>query len=135
MNRIPLRLCTVSDARWYYLNGKPIRFESFQSFGGKDSKGNNPSISLDEKLNSSFVPDGSLKWKSSKDNYWSVIPNWLLQSDSGPYYTPVDKSFYYYLGGDHSDYDGYYWMQICSNPLNALSEDCMDEVNIWIPAL
>ena len=78
MNRIPLRLCTVSDARWYYLNGKPLMFESFQSYDGKDT-----SIALNEKLSSSFTFDGCLKWKSSKDNSCNIISNWLLQNNSG----------------------------------------------------
>ena len=134
MNRIPLRNCTVHDARWYYLNGKPIIFNSFQTFGGKDENGYKPSIALNGKMDSSFSLDGSLKWESSKDNSSGIIHDWLSQNINGPYYTNNSQSLFYYLGGHHSEY-GFYWMQICSNPLNVLSEDCMDEIMVWIPAL
>ena len=134
MNRIPLRLCTVSDARWYYLNGKPILFKSFQTSGGKDDDGNNPSIAADENLDSSFALDGSLICVSPKDGRWGIVPNWLSQDISGPYYTTDSQPIFYFLGGQLSEY-GYYWMQICSNPFNVLSEDCLDEVQVWIPDL
>ena len=77
------------------------------------------------------MPDGSLKWEVPDQNS-GIIPNWLTQHVSGPYFAEREQPVFYYLGGQHSEY-GYYWMQICSGPLNVLSEDCMDEVNVWIP--
>lgn len=139
MNRIPLRLCTVSDARDYYLKGKTILFRSFQTYNEKDEKddnGNNPSIAPNEELYSSFILDGSLKWKLLKDQTWGIIHNWLSENNNGPYYFHSNDSqpIFYYLGGYHSE-EGYSWLQICSDPLNVLSSDCLDGVHVWIPTV
>jgi hypothetical protein len=68
----------------------------------------------------------------------SIIKDWLSKSNSGPY-TVGDSnknnlSDFYYLGGTFV-YGGEYIkgrLQICSNPLNVLSEDCLDETNCWV---
>ncbi|CAN5578220.1 hypothetical protein BH23THE1_BH23THE1_32490 [soil metagenome] len=134
MQRIPLRICTVSDAQWYYKHKLPIKYLSMQTYGGKDENGKVPSIKTYQELNSTFVLDGNLKWENTKTGEHAIIPNWLTYNTNGPYYTTDFQSIYCYLGGYRLE-DEYYWMQICSRPLNGLSEDCFDEVNVWIPAL
>lgn len=131
MNRIPLRPCTVADARWYYNNKLPIKYTAPQTYGGKDENGHVPSIKSFDNLDSIFLLDGHLKWE--KDDKSGIIAYWLAQSTDGPYSTTDESPIFYYLGGLRYDGTEHYWMQICSGPLNVLSEDCMDEQNVWIP--
>lgn len=109
--------------------------------------------SLDE-LDNKFIFDGSLYWNGVDEygnNVSGVIDNWLIDYDDGPYWSTVDKKSkdnnqrgravnnpseivylnkiynlnYVSLNGYHSRYPSAS-LQICSDPLNILSEDCMD---------
>lgn len=126
-----LRPCTVDDARQYYARREPIRFMSMQTYGGKDDKGEIPSVQSLADLSTTFMLDGNLKWRHGQTE--GIIADWLTLSKDGPYYQSKNQSVFYYLSGNHSEY-GYYWMQICSRPLNVLSQNCMDEVHVWIIA-
>lgn len=138
---IPLKLLTVNQVRTKYWNkdkkaGKKINYYCFQTYDGKDIDGNRPKISGNTKPNV-FIPDGTLIHHNSKTGQKTIINDWLSQSKSGPY-KRNDKSkglndFYYLRGycrnGNKKEKK---CLQICSGPLNALSEDCLDEVNCWV---
>lgn len=129
MKRVHLRQCTVTDARNYYLQGRPIRYKSPQT-GGETTLPLQPT----ERLPNEFMLDGTLKWEDSRTNQSSIIPDWLSQNIDGPYPpgTKGNQPIFYFLGGHHSEF-GHYWMQVCSDPLNMLSEDCLDSIFVWIP--
>ena len=87
-----------------------------------------------------FWPSGTLIRRDNNDRSKEVrTSNWLRRkgSQGGPY-GPKDKdsSVYYYLEGcSRSSERGpceVVNLQICSDPLNVLSEDCGDEVNCWV---
>ena len=131
MNRIFLRPCIINDAREHFLNGVPISFNSMQTSDFKLEDGNTPSIGRYEQLENSFTLDGSLLCQRGDNEI--IVANWLERNLDGPYYFKNNSDVFYFLGGWH-DKIGYYWMQICSDPMNFLSEDCVDELLIWIKA-
>ncbi len=130
--------------------GKPISYYSPQTFGGVFSMHNgepmpfsgNPSV---------FIPDGSLWRTNARTDAKTSIPDWLSSGERGPYLqtttTPTRKRGsrkpamsptlnFFELGGVFQDGEherGPGFLQICSGPLNVLSEDCLDETNVWIP--
>lgn len=116
-----LRPATVDDARKSYRSGIPLKCWIGQTFDGLiDEK--KPSVnSLDHLEDVYFTGHLVIDDKVT-------IPNWLNNCNSGPYYPDVvDNRFYYLpcvLAGER--------VQICSNPLNVISEDCLDEVNLWV---
>jgi len=119
--------------------GKPISYYSFQTFGGKDSKGNVPTskgLKPDE-----VIPTGNLI--HIHGNKKTTIYNWLCDNKMkpvGPYKStgPAPKKDFYYLEFIATIEYGkkitpkLKYLQICSGPLNVISDDCLDEVHCWI---
>lgn len=65
----------------------------------------------------------------------TVIRDWLSVSDPGPYIKSDNSSDFYYLGGhflagNEGPDDAV--LQICSDPLNALSVDCLDGIHCYV---
>jgi hypothetical protein len=129
-----LKRLTVNEVKKKYWDkvkkvGKPVRYYSTQTYGEiylqRDMK------SVDWEI---FVPDGSLHHINAITKKKKVIEDWLSMNVPGPY-KKIDSSKgglsdFYYLGGILHGEKG--CLQICSNPLNVVSEDCMDEVHLWI---
>ena len=152
MSNSTLRLCTVDDAYLHYLNNYPMLIFSFQDYGV--DKIYNVNLESDNKviltnLGKSptelelefFIFDGSLRYINSKTGKTEIIEKWLDNYEEGPYLEEMESSHmfvktnrlpvnFYYLGGYHSKW-GYNWIQVCSSPLNILSEDCLDSINLW----
>ena len=111
--------------------GKPIEFYAIQDFQHPNQVKGEKDI---------FIPDGSLIKFNTKTNKRTVTEDWLSTGKGGPYKkSDVGKSMsdLYYLGGllKRAYSDDYYeksGLQVCSRPLNVLSDDCLDDVNIWI---
>lgn len=74
---IPLRPCTVDDARWYYKHGFPIACLTPQTYGGLDEVIKFPEAFI--KHNDMFVLDGMEQGK-----YPGTTANWLAESIDGP---------------------------------------------------
>lgn len=125
MSLIPLRQCTVADARDYYRSRIPIKYIAPQTSDEKVLFIN----SYDE-LEYSFIPNGNLKYMYNDE--FGIIRHWLDENIDGPYYTPDPSTIFYFLEGYHSIM-GHYDMQICSDPINVLSDDCLDSTHVWIP--
>lgn len=139
MPNIFLRPCNVDDARGYYLKKEPLRYHSSQLYGGFDIYHQTPSITSYDKLDSIFLFDGGLDFSYTNQNGVTRdghINNWLAISNRGPYMTfskdNRDSPIFYYLTGHHSEY-GNSRLQVCSSPMNILSEDCLDEITVLIP--
>ena len=127
---IPLRQATVQDARKHYLQGTPLQYFYFQTFGGKMEDDEEPYTESRTGFNT-FTFDGNLELVN--ENGSKITPNWLFSAQNGPYFpddTPEQKETIYYLGG--MDSEGWDRIQICSDPLNTLSTDCLDEVGVWV---
>lgn len=71
-----------------------------------------------------FIPSGNLIIKD-KDKQ-SVLHNWI-QNEIEPYLKEDTQSFY--LSGKVNKDEK---LQICSDPLNILSYDCLDAINLWV---
>jgi len=81
------------------------------------------------KIEDIFIPTGELLEIDIVNGKQTVHHNWLQNYKSGPYKS-LKKDIYYYLVGfvKHS-YDEefkYNYIQICSRPLNRLSENCIN---------
>ena len=171
MEPIPLHICTVAEAKNFYLNNKPMNFTALQT------NDDNPYILSYDELDETFIFDGSLKISRNGSMIYEedipdndrgvhidvntlnypylvmpgkediIVDEWLKYNRNGPYYG-VEEDVFYYLGGKFSIYGkevsdlstggsftslGKGWLQICVDPINVLSTDCMDEVHIWIP--
>ena len=121
--------------------GKPVKFYSMQTYDGKDID-YNPITTVNENGNPHgleiFILDGTLHHVNKKTGEREIIPNWLSTSTGGPY-KEEDRGKglpdRYSLGGYYVYNNGTTEkskLQICSGPLNVLSTDCLDEVNVWI---
>ena len=113
--------------------GKEIHYYSFQSYDGKDLNNKSP-MEYEEDFEI-FIPDGKLKHEINGKE--EIIDDWLSKSNKGPYKksdSGKGRPDFYYLGGlkIYNNRKEYYWAQVCSGPLNVISEDCLDEVNWWI---
>lgn len=115
------RLCHVDDAKNLYLQGKAIEFISPQTSEPPP----------DQAITSFFIPDGNLII-DDRNGQRIIIPEWLKDYTSGPYNKREEGPLLYYLSGYHSMFGPGYLMQICSDPLNVLAEDCVDSVYVWI---
>ncbi len=136
-DNILVKLLTVESVKKNYWNkktkkGAEIHYYSFQSYGGKINN-KPPKVAPDSF--EIFIPDGSLK--HTVDGKEKIIKDWLSKSTVGPYKKKdagKGQPDFYYLGGwrIYSKKREKYWAQICSGPLNVVSEDCLDEVNWWV---
>ncbi len=130
---------TVNDIRRNYWDkeknkGKPIKYYSPQTYGDifilSEKNPSFPFIAF-----SIFIPDGNLHHENAKTGEKEIIKGWLSTSIGGPYKKQDIKSRglndFYFLGG-HSNNGEFILLQICSSPLNVISEDCLDEVHCWI---
>lgn len=135
------RLLTVEEVRRRYWNpvtkkGRPIHFSSIQTFG----EGPDPKIELG--LDEVYVPNGTLiqertqsATKSGRHLRQTILLDWLSGPAVGPYTSRKSSETFYYYGGDYVQGNqgaAGAVLQICSDPLNALSTDCLDEVNCWV---
>ena len=134
-NLTPLTINIIRNNYWdnKRQKGKPIKYYTFQSFGGKDIDGK-PLSSKNRKAYI-MVPTGNLI------HGCKTIHGWLADKQMqpiGPYKSTGPKANFYYLEGILTHSNGkkiqpeLIYLQVCSGPLNGLSEDCLDEVNCWI---
>ena len=154
LRKISLKRVTVDLIRERYWDpitrqGRPISMYAIQDYeGGPVESGE-----------ITFIPDGTLIHKNFKLKIKKVYPDWLSirKSDphtesygkSGPHtksygkYGPYAESDYgkslndfYYLGGRIKGLIGkgfyLYALQICTKPINILSTDCLDAVDVWV---
>lgn len=145
----PLTVNILRDEYWDKKNnkGRPVNLYISQTYDGKDIDGNPLTTeSLDIGSPEIFITGGHLIHKWGKNIYpattgpilnqhMEIIENWLSKSNSGPYKDKSkDSDDFYYLTGyyKHQKQDEYTELQICSSPFNALSTDCLDEVNCYI---
>src|SRR5438105_4118964 len=129
------RVLTVDEIRARYWDrqrkrGRPIAFASVQTFGDEPKR----DLVFDEV----FLPDGSLvcetmiggtAWRPIQRR--EVLDDWLSESASGPYTGRHSEDSFYYLGGRWLH--GNQGPALSSDPLNAISTDCLDEINCWVP--
>jgi hypothetical protein len=131
------KILTVDEVRqkyWdpYRKQGRGVFYFVAQTFG-EPPEGN-------FRLVDEFIPDGNMRTRDSKSNRSWITHDWLSKSRDGPYYSTSSSSVFHYLTGTFtvhgpSDTDpGPGELQICSNPLNGLSTDCLDEVHCWVPS-
>jgi hypothetical protein len=133
-----LKLLTVDEVREKYWDsdyhtGSPINCWEFQSFDGLDENNNVPNVQTVKP--NSITPTGLLKHRNIKTGKVEIIDNWLGCKKGGPYKkSDIGKSLpdFYYLGFIYKGSDKITWLQVCSRPLNVISTDCMDEVNVWV---
>lgn len=127
-----LRLLTINDAKHAYINNIPIKYYSFQTYDGKDIDDNPPHLrSKDVGTPELFIPDATLI-KIEKGKPKERILNWLDSDIKGPYKKEEESRILYYLEGwSNIEKTIPKTVQICSMPLNILSEDCLDEINLW----
>jgi len=136
-----LTLLTVEMVKTqYWKTGKPIKFYPIQTYGSKDIN-DNPVTNFNENGDPHelmvFVLDGTLHHVNRTAGIRELIPDWLSTA-TGPYREEDrEKSLpdFYSLGGHYVYANGEIEksnLQICSGPLNVLSTDCLDEVNVWV---
>ena len=75
-----------------------------------------------------FVPDGDLV--EERGGTYILHEDWLSSSRSGPYKRNEKSRSFFYLTGKVQNKP--YRLQICSRPLNVLSEDCLDAIDCWV---
>ena len=133
---IQYRLLTVQDVRDRYRKGVPIQFGTMQTF---DAELGQTCSNVD--LCATFVPDGTLHHENPHTGKREIIRDWLRTSTDGPYTLADSRNKhgsldFYYLGGTRTGCNEGEdeRLQVCSSPLNVLSEDCLDEINCWIKA-
>ena len=133
---------TVNDVRKNYWDknkksGKPIKYYSVQTYGDVfvlDENQQIPFFGTPE----IFIPDGTLHHTNMKTKQKQTIIDWLSFSHNGPYKKEDEQknglSDFYFLGGTfvygQKKQKGH--LQICSRPLNVVSDDCLDELHCWI---
>lgn len=124
----------IDELRAFYKAnpGKPFHFWAFQDFDEylEDIDEDEDA----EKSQDSFIPDGNLVKRVGQEK--TVFENWLDGDEPGPYRTFSNKTFYYLSGqfkmaGD-KEYENGYLLQVCAAPLNYLSEDALDSIDVWV---
>ena len=133
---------TVNEIRKKYWDknkkiGKPISYFAVQTYGDvftMNHANEHPPFFSQPDI---FIPDGTLHHYNMKTKKKKIWNDWLTSSTWGPYQKSDENKGclddFYYLGGtfvNDSQREGL--LQICSRPLNVVSEDCMDEVHCWI---
>lgn len=107
--------------------GKPFKFWCEQDFDEIDGE-------IDDSAQHSFIPDGNLIKR--EDGKETVYKNWLHGDEKGPYTTATSEETFYYLSGklkmDGETEYAYFKMQLCSSPMNYLSEDALDGCDVWV---
>jgi len=127
------RLLTVGEVRQRYWNehkkrGSPISFGTTQTFG-------NTPTSVRELEPYVFVPTGDLRKYNRNTQQSEILKDWLSLNSNGPYFKRGSSDILYYLLGTYLEGQwgkGPGELQVCSNPLNALSENCLDEIHCWV---
>ena len=132
IKRNMLKRVTVDSIREKYWDpvtktGKPVTMYTIQDYDEQPDS---------HKEEITFVPDGSLIHKRGDEK--KKYDDWLSTELSGPYHeSDLGKSLkdYYYLGGYTITPKGKYEynLQICTKPVNILSDDCLDAVDAWTP--
>lgn len=133
----PLKVCTIAEARWYFHNKIPIVFRT-------DQLDENVTLTVQslaiENFSSIFIPDGDLMWKDSRNGTYGKILGWLNNDNPGPYTSKKSNPVFFYLSGQRAEIvKGHPLvykesrLQVCSDPFNILSDDCLDETHVWIP--
>ena len=117
-------------ARWCItcvFQDKPFKFWCEQDFDEIDGE-------IDDSAQHSFIPDGNLIKR--EDGKETVYKNWLHGDEKGPYTTATSEETFYYLSGklkmDGETEYAYFKMQLCSSPMNYLSEDALDGCDVWV---
>lgn len=137
-----LKACTVAEARWYFRNKIPIIYRNDQLSNGLDEDGKIPTVEslAIENFNAIFIPDGNLTWNNLKDKTKGQISGWLNSDNPGPYTSTASNLTIFYLSGQRAEINKGHplvyeesCLQICSDPFNILSEDCVDEIHVMIP--
>jgi len=112
-------------------HGKWIPYYSYQTYGGLTPNDEKPTT--DNMPVGLFLPDGNLV--EERNGKRTVHKQWLQSKKPGPYKRKDrGSSTFYYLTGQGIGPSGLDTdcLQICSGPLNVLSQDCMDEVHLWV---